>query len=310
MTSYVKAKHKQHYVWRYYLAAWSTDEQLYCLRGGKIFSANIKDVAQKRDFYRVQELSEYEIELLFSYVKNHPKPLQEQQKLIIKMFNMPHVSQRAARTMMSDLGEVALENLSEFEKIMDVVVNNLEEELHAEIERNSMVFIDQIRAEDISFWEGITKTNFLQFVCLQMLRTRKMQEKLKASIEEKMPENTSLHNIWGVLRHMVSMNVAYSIYTDSNYGLRLLLNDTQLPYLTTDQPVVNTHSLNVGCDEVPKEFEIYYPISPRKAILIGLFADGVEYPDAEKVRYYNDCLAKLSHEQIFASSRSILDGYV
>jgi len=311
MSNYDTAKHKQHYVWRSYLEPWSTDDQVFCLRAGKIYSANIRDVAQKRDFYRIQDLNEYEVKLLHAYVERHPQPLQKIQKDLIDLFTMPHAGQRLTRALIDAHGHSAPESLSALDKKIDVMINNLEEELHADIEKDSLIFIEQIRAEDTSFWnETGPKTNFLQFVCTQMLRTRKIQDGLVDAVNEKMPENSSLNKIWGVLRHMLSMNVAYNLFNDPDYGLRLLLNDTNLPFITSDQPVVNTHSSDLERFESPKEFEAFYPISPRKAVLIGVFKDGIEYLNAGQVKRYNDCLAELSHEQIFSSSRSVLEGYV
>ncbi|WP_216891437.1 DUF4238 domain-containing protein [Pseudomonas putida] len=311
MSSYDTAKHKQHYVWRHYLEPWSTNDQVFCLRAGKIYPANIRDVAQKRDFYRIQDLNENEIKLLHAFVEKHPQPLQKLQKDLIQLFTTPHAGQRLAQALREAHGETAPESLSELDKKIDVMINNLEEELHADIERDSQEFIEQIRAEDTSFWhESSSKTNFLQFVCTQMLRTRKIQDELMFAVNEAMPEHQSLNKIWGVLRHMFAMNVAYSLFNDTTYGLRLLLNDSKLPYITTDQPVINTHSSELERFEAPKNFEIFYPISPKKAVLIGIFKDGVDYLNAEQVKAYNDCIAKLSHEQIFSSSRLVLENYV
>lgn len=311
MTSYNTAKHKQHYVWRYYLEPWSADDQIFCLRSGKIYPANIRDVAQKRDFYRIQDLNEYEIKLLHAYVDRHPQPLQKTQKDLITLFTTPHTGQRLVQELRSAHGKSVPESLNELDNKIDVMINNLEEELHADIEKDSQVFIEQISAEETTFWTVPgDKSNFLQFVCTQMLRTRKIQDGLVDAVNEKMPGNPSLNKIWGVLRHMLAMNVAYSLFNDSAYGLRLLLNDSSLPYVTADQPVINIHASELGRGEPPKEFEIFYPISPRKAVLIGVFADGVSYLCAEQVKAYNDCIVRQSHEQVFSNSRSVLETYL
>lgn len=51
-------KHKQHYVWRHYLKAWSTKNLIWCQRDGKVFNSNLMGIGQSRDFYKLQEPSE------------------------------------------------------------------------------------------------------------------------------------------------------------------------------------------------------------------------------------------------------------
>jgi hypothetical protein len=61
-------KRKQHYIWRYYLNAWATDEQIFCLRENKIFKTNLMNIGNIRDFYRLKELSNQDIK--FTYIKS------------------------------------------------------------------------------------------------------------------------------------------------------------------------------------------------------------------------------------------------
>lgn len=42
---------RQHYVWRKYLEPWTTKGKIWCRRESKIFSADLMNVAQERDFY-------------------------------------------------------------------------------------------------------------------------------------------------------------------------------------------------------------------------------------------------------------------
>ena len=49
----------QHYVWRYYLRQWATNEQIICLRDrNKIFPVNLMKIAQEKLFYQFCESSE------------------------------------------------------------------------------------------------------------------------------------------------------------------------------------------------------------------------------------------------------------
>ena len=84
-----------------------------------------------------------------------------------------------------------------------------------------------------------------------------------------------------------------------------------MQYITGDQPVVNTHSINSGLLDEPTEFEIYYPISPKKAVMITMndnrFASDTVFVTIEDVKLYNSYIIDRSHEQIFSNSESLLE---
>jgi len=64
---------RQHHVWRYYLKAWATGEQLFCLQDGRIFPSNVSGVAVERDFYKLQTLTRQDIEAIrLISAKAHP----------------------------------------------------------------------------------------------------------------------------------------------------------------------------------------------------------------------------------------------
>ena len=58
---------KQHYVWRHYLAPWTSngekDGQIFCLMDNKIFSAGLMKIGNQRYFYKVPDLTERQIHL-------------------------------------------------------------------------------------------------------------------------------------------------------------------------------------------------------------------------------------------------------
>ena len=66
-------KKHQHYVWQYYLKPWTTDNKINCLRKGKNFNTSLKNIAQERFFYRVEELGVNEIRFFKNLIENSIK---------------------------------------------------------------------------------------------------------------------------------------------------------------------------------------------------------------------------------------------
>src|SRR5690606_2677793 len=57
-------KRRHHYVWRNYLRAWSDNEQIWCFRDQNIFPSNSMNIGQERDFYRLKDLTNQEIDFI------------------------------------------------------------------------------------------------------------------------------------------------------------------------------------------------------------------------------------------------------
>lgn len=299
-----KKKKKQHYVWRFYLDAWAEDELIYCWREGKVFRTNIKDVAQGRYFYQVKKLSKDDIDIVKAFIERFPPHLKNIHNKILEVYITPHKLQ----TLFGLHADIP-ENLNE---TLDTMIHNLEENLHATVESNSIKFIESIRAEDISFWDiKKERTNFLIFIFLQLFRTKKIQEDLTLALRIKIPGETRLTNAWGVLRQMFAMNVADSVLNDEGYYPILLLNDSNIPLITADQPVINTHSIGSTLFQEPEQFEVYYPVSPRKAIMLTNVKPRPKgeaiFLTASDVNLYNSYMIDRAHEQIFSTSKEILN---
>lgn len=92
------------------------------------------------------------------------------------------------------------------------------------------------------------------------------------------------HGIAGVVRMMRDLipplgkssiystkpNIGFSLYS-SRHDTRhaLLVNDTEHPFITSDQPIVNVHACISETEfSAPEHADFYYPISPRIAYII------------------------------------------
>lgn len=283
-------KRGHHYVWQHYLKSWSNHSQLYCLRNKKVFHSNTKNVGKKRDFYKLKNLSKKEIHLLKSLIKemsqNGLKNIHEGWLDIFVFF--------------SSFNENALEP-----KNLEDIFHNIEEDLMSKIENDALEPLKLIQNKNIYFQKNDRNYyTFLIFLAIQYVRTNKMKSNMN---EINFGEGINRDNIWSVLKYNIATNIAHSIFSHRFYKLVLMENDSNEALITGDQPVINIASEGTYEKEAT-DVELYYPISPKLAILItNKYDHTVKHIEADEVKYYNSAIYKHSHEQVYAASKETLE---
>ena len=295
-------KRRQHYVWRYYLEAWAVDDKIYCLRGNNVFNPNPINVANKRDFYRLKELTEGDMSFINKVIEGCPVPLKKLHQNLIDMFGQVFKISRYVNS--SGKSNPA------FEAAMDIAINNFEEEYHTKIEHSGAKYISMMLDNNLNFCKNDKELiPFLNFIAVQYMRT----EKRKANVI-KATEHQDVFNVermWNILSHIFATNIAFDLFTErKKYNTTLLLNETDNPFLTGDQPVINTFGTGTGLKEEVHEIEFYYPLSPKVAVIISRDPKYKKKNylkiDAESVDAFNRHIILGSHEQIFSCSEEPL----
>jgi hypothetical protein len=295
----------QHFVWRYYLQAWADGAGvIYCLRDGKIFPVQPKDVAKERDFYRLKSLTPEDIKFLELFAINvAPAHLQNAHRKLLTSFT--------TITRLSDSANSSLPEGHELRRELDIAVNNAEEMLHGRIENVAQKYLDALRNGDASFFpddKGLP--NFMYFLSAQHFRTKGLKEKL---FIKSYPLGTSvyLEKTWNVLSHIFAGNLGWSLYAERKlHQLIILANETDVPLLTADQPTINIHA--TSDDHPPERLAFYYPISPRLAVLL-LDEPPQDQPTSTRqltvaeVAAYNRAMVERSYEMVFSSDRQQLE---
>lgn len=70
-------KRKQHYVWEHYLKAWAVAGRVWCQRGETRFRPSTDNVANERDFYRLKEMSAFDLQVVEAMIDRMGEPLRE-----------------------------------------------------------------------------------------------------------------------------------------------------------------------------------------------------------------------------------------
>jgi hypothetical protein len=291
-------KKKQHYVFRAYLRPWCEDERIYCLRDRKVFRSNLSGVACEGLFYRLEALEEREVQLIEKALIEHTnEPLKTLLRNFVSFYSFAPKLRRAWRDGADPRAMSLLDNL----------IANGGEDYHQKIEDHLLVFLQHMLAGHTDFFSDDEQAaQFLYAMCAQFTRTKRAREAAVARIGPTF-HGSDVRRVMNVLSHLMAMTLGSSLFADrKRFKLVLLDNNTDIPLITADQPVINVHA--DGTVDPPQRIEFFYPLSPRKAMLL-LEKDNTE-PQLTNVavNHYNVIMAQHSYEQVFSNSETYLYG--
>lgn len=300
---------QQHYVWRYYLAAWESKGSLHALRGGKIFPTSARGIAKESAFYRLRELTLSDLELVekVAIECSNPQFRDMHREQLAHFYVIPHLV-KLARSL--PIGNSQREEI-------DAVLQNTEEEFQNGIEEIGKPFLDALRSGDTSFMaDDCAAANFLYFVVCQYFRTKKRAREMISQIAESRFSDAkeSMERAWPVLRNIFSTNVAGALYARrSEWRLILLDNPHDETFICGDQPVINLPFAR-DATSVPTDLELYYPITPHLAVIytnkMDRFSGERVIMNLQEVGSYNRAIASSRLEFLVADTRAALLPYI
>jgi hypothetical protein len=211
---------------------------------------------------------------------------------------------------LADLVKSANVNDPAVGELIDELLNNYEEDFHANVETDLSGYLASLQRHDVSFLER--SDDFIKFVyalSVQAMRTSSMQEGVVAAVEAL---GLRFDRIWRVLRHILADNVGWVLYAErAAWRLVFLEASNARSFITGDQPLLNACAMECPVGQEPEHLEFYYPISPKLAILLPRRTDvnhGVRLPlDAREIDRYNLYIAEKAREQIYSDSRELLE---
>lgn len=290
-----QSKISQHYVYQRYLKEWTVDEQLFCLMpmNGRQFLTSPKAIAQGKYFYRPEELSPEETAQVVKFFDGFPnEPKQSAMRWIVTY-----------KTMFDAVNEMLSHNInSALRNDLEAFKNNAGEDIMCKYENFGLGYLNKLYAGDTSFYSDEDSFGkFNSYLIMQYLRTKKM---LKAVMGSGADETNG--KSWYLIRHgLVDCLVWRMQCTSDDWELIMLDNNTEIPFITGDQPVVN---IAITANTPVKEMTFYYPVTPRRGILVK--KKGEEYRDindSSDVLFYNNLIVYFHESQIYSNSERIKD---
>ena len=107
------------------------------------------------------------------------------------------------------------------------------------------------------------------------------------------------------------MQVLESFYKRQDCHFVFIHNNSSLPFITGDQPIINAKGNESDENGFAKELELYYPLSPTAAFVI-VFNAGDRFSerivDENYVRERNTLIMQESELYVFANQIDVLKG--
>ena len=241
----VKKKRRQHYVWRHYLEGWTRKGKLWCRQAGRVFPASVQNVAHERDFYRLREMTEWDLEIVRRLLI---EPLPSAAREIAEGW-IPYFTEffRLKR-----LHEASGRPRPDVAALLEATIHNLEEDLHAHLEREAKPFLAALRAADQSLvLEDKLSTSNVWFIAAQYFRTPRMMKRV-VTVLQRIPRFNAEASL-GLIRTISTTNVGAALWM-RRAGLRMtfLHASEGRALITGDQPIVNTRANGAESETPPR----------------------------------------------------------
>jgi hypothetical protein len=253
-----QAKIYHHHTPRRYLLPWAdADERIAWYGYGKVDRSGLTVVGGENDFYKLKELTVPDIDCLKLFIDGLREIGRDGHRRFLEMYTLPTRLKR-------HLEESCSQN-PEAMKQLEVAISNLNENYHAAIENGFWPYLEAIKNRDFSFCEDPQKASgFFHGLYVQYLRTKAVRE--RACKKENVLFD-DMERVWDVLSHILAVEAGRWFFLSRNeFRILVLDNHTEVPFITSDQPIINMLTPG-GSWDVPETMELYYPLSPTQAML-------------------------------------------
>lgn len=198
----------------------------------------------------------------------------------------------------------------------EVLSNNLYENYMAAQEKGAVQIIKKLREGDTScFDDGSSYRSFSYFLGHQFSRTKRMRDCILYSVEQlKCDENMKslwrgfYDRHWWFMCSFLGTNLSKDIAINLKRKIKIIENLSNIPFITSDQPVINLNPDGMGGAEI----DYYYPLSDKRALLI-LNSGNVDFEDSiaddSIIDFLNSKIASFAGDTIYSTKKETILAY-
>lgn len=276
-----------------------TNGSLHCLMDERIFATGTKSLGVENNFYKLQDLTSEEIKLIRLLTVEQASPIARRHyEMVLHNILSPLLLSQQHPELLQQ---------PEVLELLEIHKTNAIDDQHTVIEGKFVPLLARCLKEDITWFDDPQSAiAFCNFIAAQHMRTKAVQSRVIERLRNRIKLDVS--RIWGVIGLIYGFNLGCSMFMGrKDRPLILVRNESSMPFVTSDQPVVN---LDADGENAPEQMTIYYPISPRLALHIGepgrptLPEFGLT---EEEIVTLNLQMTARSQRQVYASEMSVLE---
>ncbi|CCO46336.1 conserved hypothetical protein [Vibrio nigripulchritudo SOn1] len=314
---HLQIKKEHHYVWANYLRNWSNGKKIWFVTAkGKVIHESTKLVAKERYFYKVKRLTKEHVDCIQAIASLSPPETEQVHRLLLE--------ELLTLQQLEDELDINPEASCEYKQTLRAAKENWLENrysFHEEMAKSAISKLAKGRLSALN--DQKNHMNFCRFLGHQFARTKSFRTRAEV-ITNRMPEKLKGQKYMAKISnecrwfssYIIGENFGASIYQARHYdSYCMLVNNTEEPFITSDQPVINVH--DSVTDEIkqvsPEECDLYYPLSSKFALVISsshTFPQGTMKVELAVVQKLNTKVAKNSHTHIFCSQEAVVKKYV
>lgn len=318
-------KRNHHYVFQAYLKNWvNANEKLWCLRDCKVFDVKTNNIAFEKDFYRVTPLSCEEIKFLQLFFSKESDTFKKEMDHFLELYTIIDKNENFYKSInhcfSTDVPEIS-EAFTEINTMIDIARNNLMEEVYCDFEGEACGWLKKLCEENVDFLYDSSKEEkerFITFICSQYFRTKRMKDHTMTVLKDAeeyfvskdFPQGSiKAENLYQPMLWLLSAKCSDALL---NAHITLLINITDIPFITSDQPVINLKADYTDLSKQPDELVFYYPVSPRIAVKINdnICVNKIELTNENDIYKYNNLINRAAYKMTFSNVKSVLTQYV
>lgn len=244
-------KKKHHFVSQFYLKLWAkNDEKLYTNIGRKVHPKTTTDVAAENYFYRIKSLSNSEFNLLTR--ENSALPAIPTKSLLTTIINAGRFFSLEEKLPLTDQEIINLETRQA----------NLVEEFYCVVEDCVSDGHKKLLASEYTKIDSEEYCYIVRFMFNQLTRTQKAKSTIKKEISSTLEEHGIDFDAYHTISSLILAERMTLAAIEKLSTLTVLENDTDSYFITNDCPVLNLKTVK------DKNIQLYWPISPTKAVLL------------------------------------------
>ncbi|MBP3513995.1 MAG: DUF4238 domain-containing protein [Elusimicrobiaceae bacterium] len=203
-------------------------------------------------------------------------------------------------------------------RTLDFITSKMVQKIYL-VAKNENIPLPPVGSSSVSKDDPFDEIVF--YLIIQYFRTRKrmnielLTDSLKTCATYITKEIPSSENIIFLLIQFHSFNI-FDKLINRDYKLILLVNETEIPFITSDNPAVNPYAevcKDFGAENLP--FEIFFPLTPKLGLLytpeyldpnFNRNDSKIQIKDKNKICYWNKLIFKEAEKFIYANSKDIL----